>query len=439
MTNRKHLAMCRIIKKIAAVAFIMAMTFSLPLTAQENVITLYGKVTDCTSGEALFFSSVNLEGTRISNISNSEGIFSFKVPSTSPEDASIVVSHLGYLSKTLKISDFNKASSENPLAIALFPVSLNLNPSVVRSVDAKSLFQSAFYRVKYNYPQEKLGMTAFYREMIKKGANRYLVLNEAVLDIDKAPYSGYSLDKVGIYKGRGTINYESSDTLFVKLQGGVNTALNLDVVKNPFIGTTVIDAERFYDFSVEGVSTIDTRSFFMLGFKTKADVEDILFKGRMYIESESLAIARIEFEMDLEGREEEASRFFIVKSSPKMRYEVTKAEYIINYKEFEGLWYYDYCCVDVDFVARKQHSLFRRNFSIKEEMVMTDHKSGGIAIEPASRLKFKDILSDRIADYEDDGFWEDYNIIEPDKSIDDIVKRIIRQLNRRQHKASSTP
>ena len=105
MTNRKHLAMCRIIKKIAAVAFIMAMTFSLPLTAQENVITLYGKVTDCTSGEALFFSSVNLEGTRISNISNSEGIFSFKVPSTSPEDASIVVSHLGYLSKTLKISD----------------------------------------------------------------------------------------------------------------------------------------------------------------------------------------------------------------------------------------------------------------------------------------------------------------------------------------------
>ena len=64
-------------------------------------------------------------------------------------------------------------------------------------------------------------------------------------------------------------------------------------------------------------------------------------------------------------------------------------------------------------------------------MAVTDHKDGGIAIDPADRVKFKDILSDQVSDFADDNFWEDYNIIEPDQSIDVVIRRIVRQLNRR--------
>ena len=64
-------------------------------------------------------------------------------------------------------------------------------------------------------------------------------------------------------------------------------------------------------------------------------------------------------------------------------------------------------------------------------MAVTDHRDGGIAIATADRVKFKDILSDQVSAFTDDNFWEDYNIIEPDQSIDVVIKRIIRQLNRR--------
>lgn len=410
--------------------FILVMT-SLVCSAQEHAMTLYGKVEDSKTGEALFFSSVTLTGSRISNISNSEGVFSIKIPADTPSSDKILISHLGYMSRSVMVAEFAAADAEHPLLIKLMPASIELDPATVRSVDAKSLFLSAFYKMKDNYPRENVGMTAFYREMIKKGANRYLVLNEAVMDVDKAPYTGYSTDKVGIYKGRGSINYESTDTLFVKLQGGVNTALQLDVMKNPFIGVEMIDATRFYDFTIAGAANIDDRSFIVVNFFTKPDRDDLLFHGSIYIDSESLAVGRIEFSMDVEGRGEEAAKEFIVKSSPGMTYSVTRVDYVINYKCFDGLWYYDYCRGDVSFSARKRRSLFKTSFSITEEMVMTDHRSGGIAIEPAARIRFKDILSDRIIDFQDSSFWEDYNIIEPDQSIDVIVKRIIRQLNRR--------
>ena len=64
-------------------------------------------------------------------------------------------------------------------------------------------------------------------------------------------------------------------------------------------------------------------------------------------------------------------------------------------------------------------------------MAVTDHREGGIAIAQADRVKFRDILSEQVSDFTDDNFWEDYNIIEPDQAIDVVIRRIIRQLNRR--------
>lgn len=113
------------------------------------------------------------------------------------------------------------------------------------------------------------------------------------------------------------------------------------------------------------------------------------------------------------------------------RFFVNSADYVISYKCFDDVWYYDYCRVDVNFSTRKVHSPFRANFSVTEEMAVTDHKNGGIAIEPAGRVRFRDVLSDRVADFTDSSFWEDYNIIEPDQSIDVLVRKIVRQLQKR--------
>lgn len=414
---------------VAAAAFLL---FCHSLCGQEaQVMTLYGHVTDNGNGDGLFYSSVSLSGTRVTNVSNSDGLFSLKIPEGTPASAEILISHLGYMTSSLPVSAFTGHTLDNPLEITLFPVALALDPSTIRAMDPVILFRSAFYKVRDNFPNERAGMTAFYREMVKKGTAKYLVLNEAVIDIDKGSYTGIQQDRVGIYKGRGSINYDTSDTLFVKLQGGVSTALQLDMAKDPFLGFTVDEAPASYEFSMEGAETYDGRSFYVLEFSPKPQAKEILFRGRMFIETESLAIGRVEFSMALEGREEEAASLFVIKRPPGTRFFVNSADYVISYKCFDDVWYYDYCRVDVNFSTRKVHSPFRTNFSVTEEMAVTDHKNGGIAIEPAGRVRFRDVLSDRVADFTDSSFWEDYNIIEPDQSIDVLVRKIVRQLQKR--------
>lgn len=410
-------------------------TLLLCLTAwgqDAGYITLYGHVSDMTTSESLYFSSVSLSGTSISNVSNSDGHFSLKVPDTTPEDATVLVSHLGYRTEAVRLSEFSRSTSETPLEIRLATAAIRLDPATVKSIDASVLFRSAFYKVRDNYPTSRVGMTAFYREMIRKGTAKYLVLNEAVIDIDKSSYTGFAPDRVGIYKGRGSTNYDTSDTLFVKLQGGISTALQLDQVKNPFAGVELDEAMETYDFHMDGLDTYDGHSFYCIGFRPKPHVDDIMMKGKVYIEVESLAIGRVEMALDINGREEEAARIFVVKRPPDTRFYTNKAEYVISYKCLEGKWFYDYCRADLSFTTRKRNSLFRNNFSVTEEMAVTDHHEGTIAIDQASRVKFRDILSEKVADFSDENFWEDYNIIEPDQSIDAIIKRIVRQLGRRE-------
>ena len=406
--------------------------FALSASGQEaGVTTLYGHVKDGSNDESLFLTSISLSGSSISNVTNSDGVFSLKIPADTRGDARITVSHLGFMTRTLRVSEFEGSSSEHPLEIVLAPMSLQLDPAMVRAMDGYAIFRSAWFKVKDNYPTERVGMTAFYREMIKKGNTKYLVLNEAVIDIDKAPYSGFQTDRVGIYKGRGSLNYDSTDTLFVKLQGGISTALAIDMVKNPFAGVTLDEAKDLLDFTLTGTEVYDDRTFYKIEFNPHSSNEDILYKGTVYIETESLAIGRVEFSLDIRDRAEEAAKIFILKRSAGMRFYMNRADYVISYRCIDGKWYYDYCRADLNFTARKQRSLFRNSFSVTEEMAVTDHRQGGIAIASADRVKFNDILSDQVSAFTDDNFWEDYNIIEPDQSIDVVIRRIIRQLNRR--------
>jgi hypothetical protein len=65
-------------------------------------------------------------------------------------------------------------------------------------------------------------------------------------------------------------------------------------------------------------------------------------------------------------------------------------------------------------------------------MAMTEYSRESYKIPRESRVRTTDITLDRVADFEDPGFWEDYNIIEPESSIENVISRIIRQLRRRQ-------
>lgn len=397
----------------------------------QDYYTIAGQVCDASNGDPMHFVSVSLAGSRIANVTNSEGVFTLKLPTDVKRDSSIFLSHLGYLEASFRISDFEGTSVDNPFKIALTPVSVKLDAAIVNANEAETLVRTAYSRVKDNYPQEAEAMTAFYRELIKKGNVKYISLSEAILDINKTAYHGFAADRVGIYKGRGTINYDSSDTLFVKCQGGVNALLDIDIVRNPFVGVYDSHMFDFYDFRMGESVVMDENVFYRVDFNQKPSVDEILFRGSIFIEAETLAIGRIEFEMNVEGRDD-ASSLFVVKKPTKMSIEVENASYVVNFKKNDGLWYYDYGHIAVNFIAKYKLSPFRQHYSVVSEMAVTDHRPGQFEISDDSRLRLRDMLSEKVTVFTDEMFWENYNVIEPDATIDAIVRRIVRQLRRRE-------
>ena len=387
-----------------------------------------GKVVDGATNRALHYASVNLAGTDVSNVSNAEGVFTLKTDARTPDFALVTIGHIGYATITLKLSDFEGFSIDNPLIVRLLPVSLTLDPALISARDPEELMKAALYKIRDNYPTEPVGMTAFYREMVKKGS-KYLAMNEAVLDIDKAPYGSYRADRIGIYKGRGSQNYDSTDTLFIKYQGGAVSILQIDQAKNPFAAVPIQDIGTKYDFSLEPTTFLGTRAFYVVRFNQKKYVEEILMRGRVFIDSETLAIGRVELQMTVEGRED-AAQMFVLKRPQDTRFTVERADYIVNYKMSGGLWYYDYGRVEVNFKTRKRRSLFSNHYTVMSEIAITDHKAGPVIIEHDARIRFRDQMTVKLSAFTDPNFWENYNVIEPDADIQAIVKKIVRQLKK---------
>ena len=395
--------------------------------------TLYGKLTDSHTGQPVPYASVTLEGSSLSNVTNSEGFFSLKVPADTPEDGNLLFHHLGYLNATRPVSAFQAGTADKPLSIILAPMSIQLDPSIIRDIDPMVLLQTAYRHVRDNYPQQHEHLIAFYREMIRKGNIKYLALNEAVVDVDKAPYSGFTNDKAAIYKGRGSKNFSPSDTLFVHFQGGIIGTLSGDVVKDPFVGCRMDDISKCYDLDVEGSATLDGRECLIIRFREKPDKEEsILFDGRLFIDSETYAIARVEYAMNVKGREEKAAAHFVVRKPADFRIAVNQAQYSLNFKEIGGRWHFDYSRMELIFTARRKKSLFRHSYTVLSEMAVTDIRPEEFKITREDRVRFNDILSNQVSDFSDPDFWGSYNIIEPDQTIESAVRRIIRQIKARE-------
>lgn len=403
---------------------------SVPQDSQRIPI-VYGKVTDSSDGNPLAYASVTHVVSGVSNVSNSEGFFSLKLPmEVSPEDE-IRVSFLGYVTATLRVEDFSESSPDKPHGIRLPPVSFTLDPAVIRSIEPLSLLMEAYDKAKDNYPSVTTGMTAFYREIIRRQSGRYLALSEAVLDINKASYTSFQSDRARIFKGRASTDYRAADSILIRFRGGVVAALDMDNVKNPFAGVWLREVERHYRFAMGEPVLRDGLFFYVVTFTQIDGSEEILYSGRLYIESGSLAIGRIELSLNVKGREEKAAGIMVVKRPPDTRFYVTKAEYAVNYKRFGNTWHYDYSLMRINLSSRKGKSFFRNNYVITGEMAVTAHNEAPARIGADERIRFKDFLSEKVGDFRDDDFWGDYNVIEPDKSIDAVIRRIIRRLERR--------
>jgi hypothetical protein len=105
------------------------------------------------------------------------------------------------------------------------------------------------------------------------------------------------------------------------------------------------------------------------------------------------------------------------------------ATYRTQYREQDGKWYFAYSRAEVKFKVNWKKKLFNTFYTTMSEMAITDRTNEEvIKFAGKEKLRYNDVFSEQVSAFTDPEFWGDYNVIEPDQSIESAIRRLSRKL-----------
>ncbi len=395
--------------------------------AQEisNFLEIKGIVIDENTKDRLVFTDLLIKDTNISTVSNIDGEFLLKVPIEHAK-GTVIINHLGYEKKEVSIASLNGKSK---IALTAAVTNLEAINVVVKTGDAKDLVLETLSKKGTLYNNNNTLMTAFYRETIKK-RRKNASLSEAVVKIHKQPYSTYKKDNIELVKARKNTNYDRLDTLALKLQGGPFSNLYTDLVKYPEFIFEKEDIDN-YVFTFGKSTNINKKLVYVVNFKQNGFIKTPLYYGKLYIDAETKALTNAVYSLNVENKDL-SSQMFVRKKPRKVDVHPTKASYRVNYRTQNGKWHYAYSNISLSFKVNWKGKLFNSVYTLNSEMAVTDWE-----IQDTKFAKLKNqmlrpstILTDQASGFSDPKFWGEYNIIEPEKSIENAIAKIKKQLKK---------
>ena len=416
---------------VAVMIMLSSSVFAFPAIEDEFADTIdfntySGKVVNGKNGRVLPFATIEALGSNIATVSNLDGEFSIKIAKDS-RITELKISYIGFSNEIVPLSEFAGTKIKK---IGLSPSSVQLEEVIIRPKDALNLMAEVLNNIKENYSPAPMMMRGFYRETILRNKN-YASISEAVVDIYKGSYANdFQVDQVKLFKGRKSADVEKMDTVLFKVQGGPSTTILLDVTKNPYILLSPEYAD-IYDFEISDVIAIDDKLHYVVSFNQKEYISEPYYNGKFYVDMQKLAITEAEFELNTENSEE-AARLFIRRKPMGMRIIPEKAAYRVKYTIEADRWYFSYARAEVRFKVSWKKKLFKSTYSTMSELAITDRTTEGIEkFAGKERFRTNDVMNDKVFIFFDQGFWEGYNVIEPDQSIENAIRRLNRKYLKR--------
>lgn len=366
--------------------------------------------------------SLIVPGANIGTVSNTDGTFTIKIPDSVANNG-LKAEMVGYHGYYLSGKDIESAVSK-PVTIWLSPSAVTLGELFVYGAEPRALMENAIKKIPDNYSPRRHLFSAFYRETVQKG-KRYINISEAIVNVLKSPYhirQPYG-ERTSIEKGRKLVSPRSSDTLSVKIMGGPNTPVFLDIVKNEDFLFNLKELD-YYKFKMEPMTTLDDRLQFVVGFEPVVVVGYPLYRGHVYIDAETCSFTKAEFSLDVSDKDK-ATRHMLRKKPRGLRFKPQELSFVVTYKYQDGVSYLNYISAKSRFKCDWKRRLFSAGYTVYSEIVMVDREDN-----PESTISRKesfgrnDIFDNLVDNFDDEDFWKDYNIIEPTESLEKAVVKL---------------
>ena len=419
--------MKKLVELMLGCLFVFLSAVTTPLCAQDaavNDLIITGIIKNKDNRKKLDNVNVSVSGTNIGTVTNADGTFSLKV-TEAEAFRGLEISHIGYLNTHLSLEEL---VHRDDLTVWMTPAPNLLNEVVVFGNNARSIVAEAIKKIPVNYAGSDNLLTAFYRETVQK-RRRYISVSEAVIDVYKTAYNERNTehDRVRLQKGRRLLSPKLSDTLAVKVIGGPNLSVYLDVVKN---GDALLSKDNmdFYEFTMEEPVSLDNRLQYVIGFRPRVSLMYALFIGKLYIDRESLSFTRADFSLDMVNRVK-AVEAILHKKPLGLRFRPQEVTFLITYRQQGVKTYLNYIRNVIRFKCDWKKKLFSSGYTVFSEMVVTDREHSGFDIPYKNSFKAKQVFYDVVDEYWNEDFWKSYNIIEPTESLEHAVDKLKKQSN----------
>lgn len=404
---------------------VLAVFFANPSAARQKYLTISGMVTDSKTGKPVPFASIGIEDKNEGTSSNAEGRFVFKVPE-SYQNERLKISSMGYQSVILNMP----GSKDGVLKIVLTPASIALEEVLVQSKqrNAEEILKAAIAAIPRNYDTSAVQLTTFYREDTRLG-DLGIAFSEAVMSVYKPPYADLEAeDQMKILKGRKKQFDHSKDPRFyvwLNLGGGAKYALvtgNLIKQHQKPHKDSFLTEKNFkhYAIKLDKVLTDGDRSVYVINMGPGKKSRKAYGRIKLYIDVQTLAFTKWEFELTQAGIDRENNSKFLLK---KLSQAIMKANWKLSYfKEttnfnvHDGKWYLKDVQRDIKaLVNSKKRNIENALWQTTLILAVTDiNTTDPKPIVEGNVYGQEGSMSGMInKDDYDAKFWENYNIIEP--------------------------
>ena len=387
-----------------------------------NHINIRGKILDHESKTELSFANISVKGKSIGTVSNEQGKFNINISRDLISDT-LVFSYIGYKNTYIPIEQLSLCEN----LVYLSSDKYKIKEVVVRGYDAKEILREATNKIKDNYYTDPYQITAFYRELVIKGSE-LSTITEAVLNVYKSPYLGSYSDRIKLLKGRKNEYYSNSDTVALKLKGGLFASLYLDLIKNPqyFVREKYFS---LYKYSVDEIINYDNQPVYVINFEPTTYIEDNSFQGKIYINTDCLSIVAVEFNIT-PGAIDRIGKNMVVKKTFNTRVKPVAVKYLVNFRKINNKYFLNFVKGELQFKVKYRRKLFSTDFKTVFEFA-----SNVVDTVNVERFKRNEVISkhkifiDENYDY-DYQFWGEYNYISPEKSLQESLIEIQKKIDK---------
>lgn len=394
-----------------------------PQTSLHTTNHIQGTLIDAESKQPIAFGTVHIQGVSWGTVSNLDGGFHIHIPD-SLQHSSLVFSHIGYKPQTI---DITSLVGSKPI-IHLTPHIIPIPEVIVRIKEPTSLLNGMLQHIEKNYSSQPIYLTTFYREGIKH-KEKLLDFTEGMLCIYKPSFlSTQDKDQAKLLNKKRITFRTIKDSLIAKISGGVHTCLTLDAITHlpPFL-----QPNNGYLYFFSDMTLLNDRSTYVIRFIPKEKSIHHFYTGNIYIDTETLALIQVEFNIHPEHIKKKGHTL-IKQQSKHLKLSPEEAKYTLSYQRLGNKYYINHIRGDLHFKVKKKKWLTNSSalhiwFEMATCQIDTNHVKPFITKDCFNpRAIFMDIPLNK-----NNHHWDRFNIIPREESLKKNIEALKKNFEKK--------